>query len=288
MAVQTCYQHTTKAKTRRIHSVAQSQQLTDYNGLTALITGASSGIGRLMALQLAKNGARVALVARRKDELEALAEEIRAQSGEAVVLPCDISDRQQAEQAASQAIKKLGSVDLLVNNAGYGGQQKFLDWDLDDVEHIMRVNYFGTVYFAKALLPQMLQRDRGWIVFMSSVSGKIASPEKTAYAATKFAMTGFAESLSLELDGTGINVLTVYPGTIDTPFHNSQMRNNMPEKVRDSMKSADGVVEATFDALAKGKREVTYPGGIAMGYVVKALAPEFLRSQVLKTTKKES
>lgn len=262
--------------------------LTDYDGLTALITGASSGIGRLLALQLAGKGARVALVARREAELNSLAEEIRTNSGEAITLPCDVSDADQAAETAKKALDQFGNIDMLINNAGYGGQRKFLDWDVADIENLMRVNYFGTVYFTKALLPKMVERNRGWLVFISSVSGKIASPEKAAYAATKFAMTGFAEGLSLELENTAVHSLTVFPGTIDTPFHNPQMLADMPPKTRESMASPEGLVDSIFEALDKGKREVTYPSGIAMGYVVKALAPEFLRNQVLKATKKDS
>jgi short-subunit dehydrogenase len=260
--------------------------LTDYQGLTALVTGASSGIGRQLALRLAKEGARVALVARRESELEAVAEKIRAGSGEALVLPCDVTDLSQVNEAARMALETFGSIAMLVNNAGYGGQRKFLDWDIADMEAMMRVNYFGTVYFTNALLPQMVERNRGWLVFISSVSGRIASPEKSVYAATKFAMTGFAEALSLEMENTGVNLLTAYPGTVDTAFHTEQMLEDMPKKVRGSMATSEGVVESIFQALAKGKREVTHPSGIAAGYVVKALAPEFLRNQVLKATKK--
>jgi hypothetical protein len=261
-------------------------RLTNYRGLTALVTGASSGIGRLLALRLAQAGARVALVARRAAELDAVAEEIRAQSGEAITLPCDVADREQVAETARLALERFGAVDILVNNAGYGGQKTFLEWDLADMEAIMRVNYFGAVYFTKALLPRMVERKRGWLVFMSSVSGRIASPEKTAYAATKFALTGFAEALSLEMEDTGVHLLTVYPGVIDTPFHNAQMLENMPEKTRRSMVSPDGLADAVLEALAKGKRELTYPGGLAAGYVVRAVAPEFLRRQVLRVTKK--
>lgn len=261
-------------------------ELKSYSGLTALVTGASSGIGRSLALRLAKEGARVALVARREAELEALAGEIREQSGEALVLPCDVADSSQVAKAAEQALAQFGAVDILVNNAGYGGQSRFLDWDIEDFERLMQVNYFGTVYFTKALLPKMVERKKGWLIFLSSVSGRIVSPEKTAYAATKFAMTGLAEGISLEVEPAGVHVLTVYPGVVDTPFHTAQMRAEMPPKSKDSMVDPEGLVDAVFEALAKGKREVTYPSGIAMGYVVRALAPEFLRNQVLKATKK--
>jgi len=258
----------------------------DYKDRTALITGASSGIGRLLALRLAREGARVALVARRESELEALAAEVRDQSGEALVLPCDVADQTQATAAAQRAVDHFGAIGLLFNNAGYGGQRTFLEWDVEDMERIMRVNYFGTLYFTKALLPQMVERKRGWMVFISSVTGRIASPEKTAYAASKFAMTGFAEALSLEMENTGVHVLTVYPGVIRTPFHTPQMLADMPQKARESMIEPEGLVDAIFGALAKGDRELTYPGGIAAGYVVRALAPGFLRKQVLRVTKK--
>ncbi len=266
--------------------MSRSLQLKTYRGLTALVTGASSGIGRLLALRLATEGARVALVARREDELEALAAEIRALSGEALVLPCDVSDSSQVTASARRAVEQYGAVDILVNNAGYGGQHTFLDWDVEDMERLMRVNYFGSLYFTKALLPQMVDRKSGWLVFISSVSGRIASPEKSAYAATKFAMTGFAEALSMEVEPAGVHLLTVYPGVIDTPFFSAQMLKNMPEKTRSSMVEPDGLVDAIILALAKGKRELTYPGGLAAGYVVRALAPEFLRNQVKRVTKK--
>ena len=150
----------------------------------------------------------------------------------------------------------------------------------------MRVNYFGALYFAKALLPPMIERKSGWLVFISSVSGRIASPEKSAYAATKFAMTGFAEALSMEVEDAGVHVLTVYPGVIRTPFFTAQMLKDMPEKARNSMAEPEGLVDAILQALAKGKRELTYPGGLAAGYIVRALAPNFLRKQVKRVTKK--
>jgi short-subunit dehydrogenase len=197
-----------------------------------------------------------------------------------------VAESDQVAASAGRALEHFGAVDILVNNAGYGGQRTFLDWDVEDMERIMRVNYFGAMYFTKALLPQMIERKSGWLVFVSSVTGRIASPEKSAYAASKFAMTGFAEGLSLELEDTGVHLLTVYPGVVRTPFFTEQMLADMPAKTRDSMTEPGEVVEAICQALAKGKRELTYPGGLAAGYVVRALAPGFLRQQVLRVTKK--
>lgn len=117
--------------------------LDSYQGLRALVTGASSGIGRALALRFAREGARVALVARRADVLAALVEEIRAAGGDALAIACDVSDRDAAVSAARRVEDAFGGVDLLVNNAGYGHHRRFLDWDLDDMERMLRVNYLG-------------------------------------------------------------------------------------------------------------------------------------------------
>src|SRR5262245_54550197 len=148
-------------------------RLRSYRGVRALVTGASSGIGRALALRFAREGARVALVARREALLQAIAAEISDRGGEAHVLPADLGDRQQALACAEKATAALGGIDLLVNNAGYGRHRPFLDWDLADMEQMMRVNYLGPLCMTKALLPQMMARGRGWLVFMSSVAGRI-------------------------------------------------------------------------------------------------------------------
>jgi short-subunit dehydrogenase len=250
-----------------------------------LVTGASSGIGRSLALCFGSEGARVALVARRVEALEELAEEIRLRGGEALVLPCDVSDRAAALAAAADAARELGGVDILVNNAGYGHHRPFLRWDLDDMERVMSVNYLGSLYFTKALLPAMVERGRGWLVFVASVAGRIALPDETAYAASKFAMAGLAESLSIELDDSGVHVLTVFPGTVRTEFFDAEAIERMPAVAKRSMVSTQDTVDRIRRALARGQRELTYPRFIAAGYAVKGLAPAFLRWSVKRTTR---
>jgi short-subunit dehydrogenase len=259
-------------------------KLSSFRGVTALVTGASSGIGRALALRLAREGARVGLLARREAELEALAAEIRAGSGDALVLPCDVADREQAQEACRRALAHFGCVDLLVNNAGYGHRRRFLDWDLADMERMLRVNYLGALYLTKELLPQMLERGRGWLVFMASVAGKIATPDESAYAASKFAMVGLAAALSLELEEAGVHVLTVCPGIFRTPFFDREALQRMPPVALRSMLEPERLVDAILAALAKGKRELTYPRRIAAGYLVQALAPGFMRRQVKRVT----
>jgi len=261
-------------------------RLVSHVGRSALVTGASSGIGRLLALRLAQAGARVALVARRADALAALEAEIRSAGGEAIALPCDVADREQVETCCEQALRELGSVDLLVNNAGYGHHRPFLDWDVADMERMLRVNTLGAVYFSKALAPAMVARHSGWIVFVASVAGRIAPPEESAYAASKFALVGLAEALSIELEDAGVHVLTVCPGVIRTPFFDAEALRRMPPVARRSMVAPEKLVEAILRALARGRRELTYPGGatVALACAIKAIAPGFLRRQVRRTT----
>jgi short-subunit dehydrogenase len=259
-------------------------RLKDFTGRNVLITGASSGIGRLLALDMAAKGARVALVARRQHQLDEVAEEIRAAGGSAVALVCDVGDRQQAFATAARAVEELGSIDVLVNNAGYGRHRRFLDLEIEDMERMMRVNYLGSLYFTKALLPAMVERGRGWLVFIASVAGRIAPADETAYAASKFAMVGLASSLSLEVEDEGVHVLTVCPGAIRTPFFDDEALARLPAVARRQMAEPGGLVEAIMDALARGRRELTYPRWIASGYIAQALVPGFTRSQVKKQT----
>ena len=259
-------------------------RLAEWRGKRALVTGASSGIGRLFARRIARAGARVALVARREAELRALAAEIEAAGGEAAVVPADVGDREQALRCAERARAALGGVDVLVNNAGYGHHRAFLDWDLDDMERVMRVNYLGALYLTKALLPAMVERGRGWLVFVASVAGRIAAPDESAYVASKFALAGLAASLSLEVEDAGVHVLTVYPGVIRTPFFDAEALARMPAVSRRLMVEPEGLVDAMLDALARGQRELTHPRWIAPSYAVQALFPRFMRWGVRRST----
>jgi len=255
-----------------------------FRGRVALVTGASSGIGRALASRLARAGMRVALVARRREALEALASEIAREGGDACAFPCDVESAPEVAATVRAATDRFGGVDLLVNNAGYGHHRAFLDWDIDDMERMMRVNFFGALRFTKALLPGMVARGRGSLVFVASVAGKIATPEESAYCASKFAMIGLAQSLSLEVEDAGVHVLVVCPGVVRTPFFDEEALSRMPPVSRRSMREVDGLVDAIVDALIRRKREVTYPRSIAAGYLVQAIAPEFMRRQVKRTT----
>jgi short-subunit dehydrogenase len=252
-------------------------RLSSFRDRRVVITGASSGIGECFALRCAEQGAHVALVARRRDELERVAQAVRAAGGTPLVVPCDVASRNEVARAAQDILGEWGFVDVLVNNAGYGGHRPFLDWPIDDIERLMQVNYFGTVYWTKALLPHMLERRQGWIVMMASVAGKLGVPDESAYAATKFAMVGLAEALSYEVEDAGVHVLTVCPGAIDTPFFDEEARRRMPAVAKRLMIGPERVVTATCRALAAGKHEITVPGFIRLSYIVRVIAPGLFR-----------
>ncbi len=253
-----------------------------FEDMTAIVTGASSGIGRLLAVDLARLGARVALLARREGEIQSAAEGIVAGGGRALAVPCDVGDRDQVFSAIRRAEEKLGPASLLINNAGYGGHRDFLQWDLDDVERMMRVNFLGSVYSTRAVLPGMVERGRGWIVFMASVAGKIAPPGESVYAASKFALVGLASALSLEVEDAGVHVLTVYPGAVRTPFFSPEDLEKLPPVARRRMVEPEGLSRAVLEALRRGRRELTYPRWMASAYAVQGIATGFTRRQVKK------
>ena len=259
--------------------------LQSCRGVTALVTGASSGLGRLLAVRFAREGAKaVALVARRTDLLEDVAREVAAAGAEPLVLACDVAERAAVFAAAERALAKLGAVDVLVCNAGYGRHRRFVDWDLDDIERMVQVNFLGTVYWTKAILPSMVARRRGWVVFMASVAGKLGVPLESVYAASKFAMVGLAEAVSVEVEDDGVHILTVCPGAIRTPFFGPEELANMPPIALRSMIEPGPVIDAVMRGLRQGKREVTVPRSIAVAYLVRVVASGFLRRSTKRLT----
>lgn len=190
----------------------------DFSGQVAIVTGASSGIGRATALALAREGARVALAARRSSLLEEVAREVEALGGEALVVPTDVTDQAQVEHLVAQTLSRWGQVDLLIANAGAYIRRPIRELTAADVERSMAVNFYGALYAVLAVLPHMLARGQGHIVLVSSMDGKKGLPPDAPYVAAKFALAGFGDVLRQELHGTGVGVTIVFPGRVDTPL----------------------------------------------------------------------
>ncbi len=179
-----------------------------------LITGGSSGIGRATALRLAGLGARVAVAAR---NVEALAGVAREAGAEALAIPTDVTESEQCRRAVERTVERFGRLDVLVCSAGLSMRAYFANSDLAALEHVVRVNFFGTLYATYFAVPHVRQ-TRGSLVAISSLTGKRGIPSYSVYGASKFAIQGLYESLRLELARDGVHVGVVSPGFVDTPL----------------------------------------------------------------------
>jgi short-subunit dehydrogenase len=200
----------------------------------ALITGASRGIGRALAGELAQRGCGVGLLARNSGDLERLAAELTEGSGaRAIPLPADVGDRRQTGQAIAEFIDETGGIEVLIANAGVSWYGPFREMPIEEAERMTRVNWLGSVYSVAAALPAMLDQGRGTILIVSSAAGHRSFPHAAVYGATKFAQRGFLQALRHELHGAGILVTGVYPGEVQTHLHDDDRANGrMPDWYR--------------------------------------------------------
>lgn len=189
-----------------------------FAGQVAIITGASSGIGRALARILAAERCQVGLIARRQEKLQSLAEEIAQAGGTAAFAAADVGERTQTVTAIRGLAAQLGPVDLLVVNAGVGMPTKLDPMNVRDIEEMFRVNTLGVVYAIEAALPEMLRRGRGHIAAVSSLAAYKGMPGESAYCASKAAVNSYMEGLRIQLRDKGIAVTTVCPGFVRTPM----------------------------------------------------------------------
>ncbi|MDU0371183.1 3-ketoacyl-ACP reductase [Hymenobacter endophyticus] len=204
----------------------------NLTGKTALVTGAGKGIGRAVAVALAKEGVRVALLARTETQLQEIAREIEAQGGQAVVVAANVADRTAVEAAVQQALGQLGTIDILINNAGIGTFAKVVDMDPEEWENIIRVNLLGAYYVTRAVLPQMVERQTGDIINVASTAGQRGAATTSAYSASKFGLLGFTESLMQEVRKQNIRVSALTPSTVATELAvSNKLTDGNPDKV---------------------------------------------------------
>ena len=181
------------------------------NGKVIVITGASSGIGEAMAREYAKMGAKVVMGARREDELRRIADEIMAKGGDVAYTTCDVVSEEDCKRLIDTAVERFGGIDILICNAGLSMRALFDDCDLKVLHRLMDVNFWGTVNCTKYALP-WLQKSKGSLVGISSVAGIHGLPGRTGYSASKYAMTGFLDTIRVENLKRGLHVMTACPG----------------------------------------------------------------------------
>jgi 3-oxoacyl-[acyl-carrier protein] reductase len=198
----------------------------DLQGKTAVITGGGRGIGRALAEAFAAEGCKVAVTARTEQEIAAAAAAIEAAGGRALAVPCDVSDKASVAAMAAEVQERLGPPEILINNAGYASFQPFMELELEEWQRTLDVNLTGIFLCSRAFLPDMIQRESGCIINMSSVSGLRPIPKQSVYCASKHGVNGLTTTMAMELREHGIRVHAICPGGTKTRL----VEENMPER----------------------------------------------------------
>jgi short-subunit dehydrogenase len=234
----------------------------------AIVTGASSGIGKATALALARRGVHVALGARNTSALEDVAHQIQAQGGEALPVTTDVVQQAQVEHLVQQTLAKWGQVDILIANAGQYIRSSIAELTPQILERSMAVNFYGGVYAVLAVLPHLQARGSGHIVLVTSMGAKKGLPPDAPYAAAKFALSGFGDVLRQELHGTGIGVTIVFPGRVDTPMVGNLRVPHISAKI-----PAEAVAKAILRGIERRKAEIILPPQTRLLHILNFISP---------------
>ena len=245
----------------------------ELRGAVVAVTGASAGIGRACAFAFAREGARLALAARRVDRLQEIASALP--SSEVLVHATDVADAAQVRSFVDAIVARFGRLDVLVNNAGFGVRGSVEDTPEEDYRRLMEANYYGTVYGCRAAIPIMKRQGSGVIINISSIVGHRSLPGGAAYAATKAAQVSLTESLRVELRGTGVHACSVHPVGTSTEFGEVAQRES-PGRSGGPVgpqQTAEQVADAIVRCARRPKPEV-YPHLLSRGLVaLNAIAP---------------
>jgi short-subunit dehydrogenase len=227
------------------------------SGSRSLVTGASGGIGRAIALELARHGSQVVLLARREEQLKSVAKEITASGGRAEWVVGDVSDPAARRAALDRARDRFGGLDILVNNAGIGALGRFDEADPARIRRLFEVNFFAAAELIREALPQLKQGARPIVVNIGSILGHFATPRSSEYCATKFALRGFTDALRAEFAAMGIDVLLVSPGTTESEFFEHVVEEtSAPRWAKQRGIPAEAVARASVRAIRRGRAEI--------------------------------
>ncbi len=242
-----------------------------FKDKVAIVTGASSGIGRATALALAREGAELVLAARSADKLQEVAREVEAFGCTALCVPTDVTVREQVNNLVKATLDRWQRVDILIANAGVYVRSPVRAMTVEDFERALSVNFYGVLYAVLAVLPGMLQRHQGHIVLVNSLDGKKGIPPDGPYVASKFALTGLGDVMRQELRGTGVHITNLFPGRVDTPMIGALKVPWISSKL-----SSESVARTIVRAIHKRKTDVVIPAlsGLALIYA-NTLSPRF-------------
>lgn len=242
------------------HTDNGSQSSGQFFNKVVVITGASSGIGKAMALYFSSEGARVVLAARNEGRLKTVAGEIKKNGGESLIIPTDVTKHHDCYYLVDKTLEVYGTIDILINNAGISMRASFLKVDINVLERLMDTNFWGAVYCTKYALPHLLE-SKGSLVAISSVCGITPLPGRTGYAASKHALDGFIDTIRVEHLQDDLHVLTVHPGFTTSNIRNTALDHRGDEQQEtprdeDKMMSAESVAREVGKAIKKQKRDI--------------------------------
>lgn len=244
-------------------------------GKHVVITGASSGLGAALALDMAAHGARIALLARRQDRLQSVAQQVKERGGKALPLSTDVGSRDSVDASIARAEEAFGPVDVLVANAGMSRQMSARELDAAVVEEIMKVNFMGVVYAMSVVLPSMVERRSGVVLTISSLAAFRGLPIHGPYCASKAAVSAWMQSLRVELRETGVKLITAHPGYIDTEM-TAPDESDMPY-----MLPANEAARKLVHGLLRGASEINFPWQLAVLTKVARSLPNWLYDRVM-------
>ena len=258
----------------------------DFTNKVIVITGASSGIGKQVAIEFGKLGAKLVLIGRKKDKLEQTAMELKKFSCSTMICQCDVSKKNEVDTMTNLVLKKFGSVDILINNAGFAIYGSVSDLSIDEIELQMQTNYLGMVYCIKKFLPSMLHQKSGHIVNVASVAASFGLPGIASYCASKFAMLGFSEGLKHELKNSGVDITVVSPIMVRTNFFDHPSFEKMPKYSPTSL-DPKAVAKAVAKAANSKKLEIIVPSVVRSMVWMKHTFPFIINPIMGKSFKKQ-
>ncbi|MBB6109788.1 SDR family oxidoreductase [Mucilaginibacter lappiensis] len=262
------------------------------NNKIVIITGASSGIGKSLAIECAKHGANVVLAARQYVTLCEIAQDLEKQYNiKALAVQCDVAIEGDCEHLIKQTLTTFGKIDVLINNAGISMRALFQDADLNVLKTVMDVNFWGTVYCTKYALPEIL-KTKGSIVGISSIAGYKGLPGRTGYSASKFAMNGFLDSIRVENLKTGVHVLTACPGFTTSNIRNTALTKDGSQQSESSMDenkmmSSEEVARIIADGIENRSRTLIMTRQGKLTVALSKFLPAFLDKMVYNVFSKE-